>query len=157
LFRSSGVWGRDYSVVPAGHLLRRISDGLRPVIGPSALRRLIRDCSGAVAIEFLIVSFPLVLLLLGTFDIGLLMLAEGRINFAVEAAAKCGAISAAVCASPSDTAAYGASIAALPGLDASGFLVTTAACGMNVAATYPYAGLVLPAFLLRAGACYPTG
>jgi hypothetical protein len=65
------------------------------------LRRLIRDCSGAVAIEFLIVSFPLVLLLLGTFDIGLLMLTKGRINFAVEAAAKCGAIGATVCASPS--------------------------------------------------------
>jgi hypothetical protein len=59
------------------------------------------------------------------------------------------------CTSPSDTAAYGASIAGLPDLDASGFLVTTAPCGMNVAATYSYASLVLPAILLRAGACYP--
>src|SRR6266853_245820 len=55
---------------------------------------------------------------------------------AVEAAAKCGAISAAMCASPPQTSAYGASIAGLPGLDASGFLVTTTACGINVTVTY---------------------
>ena len=34
-------------------------------------------------------------------------------------------------------AAYGASIAGLRGLRASGFLVTTAACGINVTASYP--------------------
>ena len=102
-------------------------------------------------------SGPLLLLLLGTFDIGIVTLTETRINFAVEAAAKCGAIGAAMCASPPQTAAYGASSAGLPGLDASGFLVTTAACGMNVTATYLYAGVVLPAITLRAGACYPTG
>jgi len=45
----------------------------------------------------------------------------------------------------------------LPGLDASGFLVTTAACGVNVTATYAYSGMVLPAITLSAGACYPTG
>ena len=121
------------------------------------LQRLVRDCSGAAAVEFLIVLFPLLLLLLGTFDIGIAMLTEGRINFAVEAAAKCGALGTAMCTSPTQTAAYGASIAALPGLDASGFLVTTAECGMYVTVTYPYAGVVLPAINLRAGACYPTG
>ena len=75
----------------------------------------------------------------------------------IEAAAKCGAISAAMCASPPQTSAYGASIAGLRGLDASGFLVTTAACGMNVTVTYAYAGMVLPAITLSASACYPTG
>ena len=75
--------------------------------GTSGLSGLLRDCSGAVAVEFLIIAGPLLLLLLGTFDIGLVMLTETRINFAVEAAAKCGAISAAMCDSPSQTAAYG--------------------------------------------------
>ena len=120
------------------------------------LSGLLRDCSGAVALEFLIISGPMLLLMLGTFDIGFVMLTEARINFAVEAAAKCGAISAAMCASPSETAAYGASIAGVPGLDASRFLVTTAACGTNVTATYPYSGVVLHAITLSAGACYPT-
>ena len=129
---------------------------LAPNAVASALTDLVRDCNGVVAIEFLIMLGPLLLLLLGTFDIGLMTLTETRINFAVEAAAKCGAIGA-VCVSPSETAAYGSAIAGLPGLDASGFLVTTKACGMYVTATYAYAGVVLPAITMRAGACYPTG
>jgi len=128
-----------------------------PSVGTSGLRGLVRDCSGAVAVEFLVVLGPLLLLLLGTFDIGIATLTATRINFAVEAAAKCGAISAAMCASPPQTSAYGASIAGLRGLDASGFSVTTAACGMNVTVTYAYAGMVLPAITLSASACYPTG
>jgi Flp pilus assembly protein TadG len=125
--------------------------------GTSGLRGLVRDCSGAVAVEFVVMLGPLLLLLLGTFDIGLMTLASTRINFAVEAAARCGAISAAMCTSPPQTAAYGASAAGLPGLNASGFLVTTQACGINVTATYTYAGVLLPAITLSAGACYPTG
>jgi hypothetical protein len=128
-----------------------------PSVGTGGLRGLVRDCSGAVAVEFLVMLGPLLLLLLGTFDIGIVTLTATRINFAVEAAAKCGAISAAMCASPPQTSAYGASIAGLSGLDASGFLVTTAPCGINVTAAYTYAGVVLPAITLRAGACYPTG
>ena len=74
-----------------------------------------------MAVQFVFLLFPLLLLLLGTFDIGLAMLTANRINFAVEAAAKCGAVGTAMCGSPAQTAAYGASIAGLPGLDASSF------------------------------------
>ena len=66
----------------------------------SALRELVRDCRGVVAVQFLFLMFPLLLLLLGTFDIGLAMLTANRINFAVEAAAKCGAVGSAMCARP---------------------------------------------------------
>jgi len=121
------------------------------------LKELAGDCRGAVAAEFLILLFPMMLMLFGIFDIGMAMLTETRINFAAEAAAKCGAINAPMCGSPSQTAAYGASIAALPGLDASAFLVTMAACGIYVTTTYPYAGVVLPPITLSAGACYPAG
>ena len=122
----------------------------------SGLKGLVGDCSGAAAVEFLVMLGPLLLLLLGTFDIGVAMLTATRINFAVEAAARCGAISASVCPSPPQTAAYGASIAGLRGLNASGFSVTTAACGINVTASYPYSGIVLPRLMLRADACYPV-
>src|ERR1700730_9536317 len=141
---------------PPGSRDRFVAVGARSA-GTHGLRGLVRDCSGAVAVEFIIMLGPLLLLLLGTFDIGLVTLTATRINFAVEAAAKCGAISAAMCTSPPQTAAYGASIAGLRGLNASGFLVTTAACGADVTATYAYAGVVLPAITLNAGACYPTG
>ena len=125
--------------------------------GISALRELVRDCRGIVAVQFLFLLSPLLLLLLGTFDIGRAMLTANRINFAVEAAAKCGTVGSAMCASPAETAIYAASIAGLPGLDASRFLVTPAACGMNVTTTYPYAGVLVPVITLSAGACYPTG
>ena len=121
------------------------------------LRDLARDCGGAVAAEFVIILLPLFLLLFGTFDVGLAMSAKTRISFAVEAAAKCGALNMPVCNSASAIAAYGASAARLPGLGASGFTVTTVACGVNVTATYTYTGMIMPAMALGAGACYPAG
>jgi Flp pilus assembly protein TadG len=99
-------------------------------VGASPLRNVARDCGGAVAVEFAIISIPLLFLMFGGFDLGFAMLTETRISFAVEAAAKCSAISAPMCPSPSQTAAYGASIAGLPGLDALGFLVTTRPAGL---------------------------
>ena len=124
-----------------------------PVSAPGDV---VRDCGGAVAVEFAFISIPLLLLLFGIFDLGVAMLTETRITFAVEAAAKCGAIGAMTCVSPTETAAYGASVAGVPGLGASAFAVTTAACGVSVTATYAYNGMILPAMTLRAGACYPT-
>jgi hypothetical protein len=116
-----------------------------------------RNCDGAIAVEFATMLFPMLLLGLGTFDTGFALLTETRITFAVEAAAKCGAVNTTLCGSPTETAAYGASVAGVPGLPASGFIVTTAACGINVTASYPYAGMILPVVTLTAGACYPTG
>jgi TadE-like protein len=122
-----------------------------------ALTDPVRNCDGAVALEFAIILIPLLLLLFGAFDLGVAMLTETKITFAVEAAAKCGAIGATMCTSASETAAYGASVAGVRGLGASGFDVTTATCGLSVTASYPYAGMVLPTMTLKAGACYPAG
>jgi hypothetical protein len=66
-------------------------------------------------------------------------------------------VNATLCSSPTETAAYGASVAGVPGLNASGFIVTAATCEINVTASYPYAGMILPVVTLTAGACYPTG
>jgi Flp pilus assembly protein TadG len=117
----------------------------------------VRNCDGAIAAEFALLSLPMLLLTLGMFDIGFALLTDTRINFAVEAAAKCGAVSTTICGSPTATASYGASAAGVPGLGASGFVVLTAACGVSVTATYPYVGMVLPAITLTASACYPVG
>jgi TadE-like protein len=122
-----------------------------------ALTDLARNCGGAVAVEFAVVLIPLLTLLFGAFDLGIAMLTENRITFAVEAAARCEAIGATVCASASETASYGATIARVRGLDASQFVVATEPCGISVTATYPYVGMILPAMTLRAGACYPIG
>jgi Flp pilus assembly protein TadG len=126
---------------------------VRPV---NTLSDIARDCGGAVAVEFALILIPLLLLLFGIFDLGMAMLTEMRINFAVEAAAKCEAIGSPTCASSAETAVYGASVARVPGLNASGFVVTTGACGVSVTATYAYNGMILPAMTLNAGACYPA-
>ncbi len=86
-----------------------------PVI-PLPLRGLAHDCDGAVVAEFVIILLPLLLLLFGTLDVGLAVLAKTRISFAVEAAAKCGALNMAVCGSASAIAAYGASGSAAPSI-----------------------------------------
>ena len=125
--------------------------------GPLGLITFMRNCDGAIAVEFAMLLLPMLLLMLGTFDTGFALLTETRITFAVEAAAKCGAVNTTVCGSPTEIAAYGASVAAVPGLGAPGFVVTTAACGISVRASHPYAGIVLPVLTLTAGACYPTG
>jgi hypothetical protein len=133
--------------------------GRRQALAPraNALRTVATNCGGSIAVEFAIIIIPFLLLLIGAADLGFAMLTETRITFAVEAAAKCGAIGAAMCASASETAVYGASVAGVPGLGASGFVVTTATCGLSVTATYPYTGMVLPAITLKAAACYPAG
>ena len=123
----------------------------------NALRVIAQDCCGAVAVEFAVFLVPLLLLLVGATDLGFAMLIESRITFAVEAAAKCGAIGATMCASAPETAAYGATVARVRGLDASQFVVVTEPCGVSVTATYPYVGMILPAITLNAGACYPVG
>jgi len=127
------------------------------VSGANALTVIAPDCCGAVAVEFAVLLVPLLLFLVGATDLGFAMLTETRITFAVEAAAKCGAIGATMCASASETAAYGATVARVRGLDASQFVVVTEPCGVSVTATYPYVSMILPAITLKAGARYPTG
>ena len=122
-----------------------------------ALKVVAPDCNGAVAVEFAIILIPLLLLLFGSFDLGIAMLTETRITFAVEAAARCEAIGATMCTSASQTASYGATVARVRGLDASQFDVATEPCGVSVTATYPYVGMILPAITLKASACYPAG
>jgi hypothetical protein len=50
-----------------------------------------------------------------------------------------------MCASAPETAAYGATVARVRGLDASQFVVETEPRGVSVTATYPYVGMILPA------------
>ena len=95
--------------------------------GTSGLRGLVRDCSGAVAVNSAVLLGPLLLLLLGTFDIGLMTLTATRIDFAVEAAARCGAIGAAMCPSPPRLPPTALPSRDCEAYDASDF-VTTAAC-----------------------------
>jgi len=110
------------------------------------------DC-GSILVEAAIILPVLLLLVLGGLDLGLGMVASLRLNFAVEAASRCGAIGATPCPDQGSTAQYAAQAAGVP-VDA--FTVTKVACGILVSASYQFQPTILPAFDLSATACYPT-
>lgn len=123
-----------------------------------ALRWLVRDHRGSIAVEFAILVPIQALLIFGGLDSGFAMLTAQRLNFATEAAARCGAVENSSCPTPDATSAWAAQQAGLPNITSGNFIVTfNAGCGgVSVVATYRYTGLVLPAIDLRAAACYAT-
>jgi Flp pilus assembly protein TadG len=119
--------------------------------------RLLHDRRGSIAVEFALL-FPLqILLIVGGLDLVLATLTEERLNFATEAAARCGAVSSPLCSTPEATAAWAAQQSVgVPNISATNFGVTfDATCGgISVSASYRYSGMVLPTINLEAAACY---
>ena len=117
-----------------------------------------RDCRGNFSIEFAIL-FPLFLLLaIGIFDIGMVVIEKMKLEFATEAAAKLFVTpDKGVCRTPAAAADYAAG---LLGISPSNFSVATPCGGQpggSVTATYTYMPIILPSTIdLVASACYPT-
>lgn len=116
-------------------------------------------CAGNVAIEFAIVLPALLMLVLGIVDFGRFFWTYTTLTRATEAAARCGAVNnAVVCA---DLPTYAASEAwGLTGATPSMFTaVTSAACGVKVSASYPFA-FIIPwtgngSVALTPASCFP--
>jgi Flp pilus assembly protein TadG len=122
-------------------LLQRVSKLLSPLPNGSA-----------VLVEFAILFPIFVLLIVGGIDVGLSMISADRLQFATEAAARCGAIPRPPCPDANATKIYAEAAAALPGAT---FNVASAACGTQVDATYSYTSFILPNIPLSASSCYP--
>jgi Flp pilus assembly protein TadG len=117
------------------------------------------DHSGAVALEYAIVLPALLLLVLGIIDAGRVIWTVTTLNHAVESAARCGAVDAVTCKSPTNIQAYAVTQAYGVAVNASAFTATTTSCGMNVVASLPFT-FVVPwigrsQITLSASACYP--
>ena len=127
-----------------------------------------RDNRGNLSIEFAIL-FPLFLLLaIGMFDIGMLIIERMQVEFATESAAKCFATNQnppnpnpnPICATPTATAVYAAGLLpAVLGISASNFsAVLDPTCGGSVTVNYTYVPMILPSNIpLRTSACYFAG
>jgi Flp pilus assembly protein TadG len=118
------------------------------------------DRDGTVAVELAIV-FPLVLLfVLGLMEFGRAIWAQGTLDYAVQAAARCAAIQASSCATTAQIQSYAASRSPGLAVSASNFEVSTQPCGRQVTATLPYQFTVPWLFpydlALTASACFPT-
>ncbi|HKS89219.1 MAG TPA: TadE/TadG family type IV pilus assembly protein [Stellaceae bacterium] len=114
-----------------------------------ALRRVSHDSGGAEAIEFALVSIPLVIFLFGVIEFARLYWTQSELQYAAEAAARCLTLnccanSPSICGNTSGNAGvqnYAAT--QLLGVSISSdrlsnFQITTAACGNLVAFDYQF-------------------
>lgn len=115
--------------------------------------------SGAVAIEFAILFTIAMLLVLGLAEFGRALWYQSTLDYAVQSAARCGAVNTNACGTSSQIQQYAVNMA--PGLPVttSNFTVTTLACGVQVVGNYTFQTVVpqlLPYTMnITATACFP--
>lgn len=124
-----------------------------------SMSRLIRDRSGATAVEFALTAPAFFMMVIGALQVGLLCWAQLALQQGSEAAARCATVNKTVCGSVSQIQSYASaqSFGLSPG--ASAFTVSTAQCGNRVQASYapPFlSGFVIPSVTLTASACFPV-
>lgn len=130
----------------------------------SRLRRRIGE-RGTVALEYALLVPAFLVIVLGTVDIGRLIFTQVTLDRAVQAAARCGAVSSS-CKTGTPPVVSPTAVQALAVDQAWGvttattnFTVTLPTCGVQVAASYPYhfitPWLVTADRNVSAQACYP--
>jgi Flp pilus assembly protein TadG len=120
----------------------------------------LRDCSGVAAVEFALIAPAFVLLMLGVMESGRLLWTQASLHYAVEAAARCGAVDTTTCGTSGNIQNYAVAKASGLHLKSSVFTVSTPVCGTQVSASYAFKSVVpnlLPYTLtLTAKSCFPT-
>jgi Flp pilus assembly protein TadG len=127
------------------------------------MNRLVRNLrhsdSGAVAIEFAVLFTAAMLFVLGLVEFGRALWYQSTLDYAVQSAARCGAVNATACGTVAAIQQYAVSMA--PGLPVttSNFTVTSPSCGVQVVGRYTFQTIVpqlLPYTMnLSATACFP--
>ena len=132
----------------------RLPLGLGRIARP--LCRLVKARDGAEAIEFALVSIPLVLFLMGVVEFGRLYWTQSELQYAAEATARC----ATTGCCPSESACGGASGSAglqsfavgqllgmsVPSANLSNFQLTAAGCGNLISFNYHFSFIVSTLF-----------
>lgn len=127
------------------------------------LVRLRRDQKGATAAEFALVLAPMILLTLGTINLGLMMYTVSTLHFAVESTARWASIVTTTTGiAPTATAiqAHATAVYKGPTLSVTFVNDSAAACGNTIKGTADYnftTGLTSSIIPLSASACYPLG
>jgi Flp pilus assembly protein TadG len=104
----------------------------------SSVCRFLRDRHGGAALEMALVFPFLSLMILGAIEAGWMLWTASTLDFAVEEAARCGAVDATNCGTTSNVQGIAAAKAMGLGMSASDFTVTSPACGEQVAANYVF-------------------
>lgn len=127
-------------------------------IAQASRNNIVADQSGAVAVEFVLLTPLLLLLIFGGIDAGWAMYQQQRLQFAAESAARCGGTKSPGCGSTDATREYAINRAI--GAQLASFTATIHGCGMKVEGSAQSMLIPLPwlsPFNLSAEACYPYG
>ena len=107
-------------------------------------RTLARDRSGATAVEASLILPVLLLVLMGTMELGRMAWTQSALTYAVQEAARCAAVRPGVCGTPAEIQAYAVRRASPLTVPPDTFTAAEAGCGWQVQADLQYR------FLLRA-------
>jgi Flp pilus assembly protein TadG len=115
---------------------------------------------GTAAIEFAIV-FPIaIFLLLGLCEFGRAMWTQATLDYAVQTAARCGALGPVGCTTPAEIQTYAVGAAPTIPVTSANFTVTTPSCGVQVSTTYSYSFILTVFFpysmTMAATSCFPN-
>lgn len=125
-----------------------------------AVKRFGGDRRGAIGLEVGMLALPLVLLLFGAFELGLMLKTRAALQYGAELGARCAAVTPTTCATSAQIQAYAAPRLGGLTLPADAFSLTTAGCGKQVTASMTYQGpasRLLPSSPVLVGrSCYPV-
>ena len=119
--------------------------------------RLKRDAAGSVTVDFAMILGPLLILILGTMEVGRLLWYQNALNYSVEEAARCATVDVNNCNTTAQVKSYAAGRSAA-GFASGVFSLSSPACGNPVSAAYPMSlsiPLVPVSVTLTAQSCYP--
>jgi Flp pilus assembly protein TadG len=125
---------------------------------PQVRTSFLSDSSGATALEFAFIAFPLILLVLGAIEGGRMLWTRNALQYAVERAARCAVVTPSTCGTLSQIKSYAAS----QDYSTSGatFSEPTPSCGTGteVSASLVYTPLIpLPlSVTIAASSCRPS-
>jgi len=123
----------------------------------SATGRLMRAQAGSMSVDFALVAAPLLLLILGTMEVGRTLWYQNALNYSVEEAARCATVDVNNCNTSDQIKSYAAARSGA-GFSSATFSTSTAACGNLITASYPIS-LGIPianaSITLTARSCYP--
>jgi Flp pilus assembly protein TadG len=121
-----------------------------------------KDSAGAMSLEYGLALPALLLFIVGTMEISGLIWTYTTLSRAVEAAARCAAVTPSVCETTAQIKARAVAEAWGLNVRTSDFTVATPTCGLRVTASYDYDLLIpwMPSgydrpITLRVTACYP--
>jgi len=116
-----------------------------------------RNSAGAEAVEFALAASIFIPLLVGVIEFTRAVWTQNSLQYAVEETARCRAINSAVCPDDMSAGRFGVSQMIGIQIDASAFVLTHPACGIQASASVPFSFVsMIPSFTVNATTCRPS-